>query len=222
MAGNGLVAPPPRVLTLCVLLQAVSCAVEVTDGCTAGSGLTLFTWSSEGSETSSLLQTQHKLLSSLDWLFLTIIPALVHLWSLWMFLGRVIQGFGVLEEDNLFYSILFRCGIYKGSKIGSKRKAHILLNWRLPQNRQLQSSLSLFSQPVLSSMTWFEDHLQWDQKVIFPVLAPHATSLSHYLSAGWEVRQEWILASPNWTMNISRKGNNAVKVKLDLREPAKP
>lgn len=84
----------------------------------------------------------------------------MHPWSLLMFLGRVIKGCGVLEEDNLFYSILFRCGIYKSSKIGSKRKANILLNWRLPQNRQLQPSLSLFSLPVLSSMTWFEDHLQ--------------------------------------------------------------
>lgn len=77
-----------------------------------------------------------------------------------MFSGRVIKGRGVLEEDRLFYSILFRCGIYKGFKIGSERKAHILLNWRLPQNRQLQPSLSLFPLPVLSSMTWFEDHLQ--------------------------------------------------------------
>lgn len=84
----------------------------------------------------------------------------MHLCSLWMFIGRVIKGRGVLEEDHLFYSILFRCGIYKGSKIGSERKAHILLYWRLPQNRQLQPSLSLFSLPVLSSMTWFEDHLQ--------------------------------------------------------------
>lgn len=162
------------------------------------------------------------LLSSLDWLFLTVIPALMHPWSLWMFLGRVIKGRGVLEVDHLFYSILFRCGIYKGSKTGNERKAIILLNWRLPQNRQLQPSLSLFFLPVLSSMTWFGDHLQWDQKVIFPVLAPHATSLSHHLSAGWQARQEWILASLTWTMNSSRKDNDAVKVKLDLREPTKP
>lgn len=165
--------------TLCpasVLLQVVSCAGEVTDVCTAGSGLTLFTWFSEGIGTLSLIQTQHTLFSSLDWLFLTVIPALVHPWSLWMFLGRVIKGRGVLEVDHLFYSILFRCGIYKSSKTGSERKANILLNWRLPQNRQLQPSLSLFSLPVLSSMTWFEDHLQWDQKVIFPVL----WSTSHF------------------------------------------
>ncbi|OPJ75094.1 hypothetical protein AV530_018548 [Patagioenas fasciata monilis] len=57
-----------------------------------------------------------------------------------------------------------RCGIYKGSRIGSKRKANILLNWRPPQHRQLQPSLSSFSLPALSSMTWFEDHLQGDQK----------------------------------------------------------
>lgn len=91
-----------------------------------------------------------------------------------MFLGRVMEGRGVPKEDHLFYSILFRCGIYKGSRIGSKRKANILLNRRPPQRRQLQPSLSSFSLPALSSMTWFEDHLQGDQKVIFPALAPCA------------------------------------------------
>lgn len=55
-----------------------------------------------------------------------------------------------------------RCGIYKGSRIGSKRRQ--IFFWRLPQHRQLQPSLSSFSLPALSSMTWFEDHLQGDQK----------------------------------------------------------
>lgn len=39
---------------------------------------------------------------------------------------------------------------------------------------------------------------------------------------GEYVRQEWTLASLSWTINNSREDNGATKVKLDLREPAKP
>lgn len=105
------------------------------------------------------------------------------------------EGRGVPEEDRLFYSILFRCGIYKGSKIGSERKANILLNWRPPQHRQLQPSLSSFCLPVLSSMTWFEDHLQWDQKVIFPSACSTChftfTLLVNWMASMWDRNEFW-------------------------------
>lgn len=102
-----------------------------------------------------------------------------------------------------------------------------LQNWQQEKGKyssELETALTqaaaaqplLMLLPVLSSMTWFEDHLQWDRKVILPELAPHATFT---LPVNWG---EWILASFSWTMNNSREDNSAMRVKLDLRELIKP
>lgn len=187
--------------------------------------MTLFTWFSEVNGMSFLLQTQHKLFSTLDWLVLTVIPSpILQSLDVEMFSRRVVEGCVMPEEDHLFYSILFRCGIYKGSEIGSEGKANILLNWRPPQHRQLQLSLSSFSLPVSLKHDLVLGPPSMRSKGDFP----SACSTCHFtftlpvdwVASLWDRNEFWPPLVEPWMTPGEDKG--AMKVKIDLREPAKP
>lgn len=127
------------------------------------------------------------------------------------------------EEDHLFYSILFRCGIYKGSKIGSERKVNILLNWRPPNTDSCSPasprSPCQFSQAWPGLRTTFNEIKRWFSQCLLHMPLDFHTACQ---LGGECVREKWILASLSWTMNNSREDNGATKVQLDLREPTKP